>query len=483
MTKKHISADEAIALGLNPFDEIHVPIVIPQRPVALEPREDFGEPPPGFDDDDFERATSMRITSSGGGGDDWQSVFTVGRDGIKGTVGNALLVLQNDSALDRLFQRNIFSNVVEVSRQPPWADEQRVYPRPVNDNDYTRFVNYAERVYQIVFRAGIVGDAIASHAAHSSYDPLHDWLTTLMWDGTPRLTAWLTTYLGAADNEYTRAVARAWCISAVARALKPGCKVDTTMVLEGAQGTGKSTAVRVLVGDRWFLDHLPDLSKPADVAQALAKAWVHELGELATLSRTEVEKIKQFLSQLADAYRPPYGRVTIEQLRRCVFAATTNRDDWARDSTGNRRFLPIRTGVIDTVGLGLVREQLWAEAVHAFRAGEAWHLRDPKVLELAQAEQLDRLEQDAWLGDIERLVIGKSELLVSDLLERLGVETGKRGAREAERVKAVLRTLKWEEHRPRRDGVRQRVWVRPGTVQQDELPGTASGSDDGWPPE
>lgn len=477
MTKKTMQADEAVAAGLDPFDVMLTPITVPALP-SKEPRAltaDVDEPP-DFTDEEFER--HMLMTDGPRKPGEWQKEFVEGRDGIKGTIGNALLILRNDPALRELFQKNLFSGGVELAFEPPWPDEQVTWPRPINDNDYTRFIDYSEKAYDgVVFRSSIVGDAIASHAAHTFYDPLHDWLTGLRWDGTPRLTQWLTTYLGVVDNAYTRAVSRSFCIGAVARALKPGCKVDTTMVLEGNQGTGKSTALRVLVGDRWFLDHLPDFNRPADVAQALAKAWVHELSELATLSRAEVEKIKQFLVQLHDAYRPPYGRVTIEQLRRCVFAATTNRNDYLRDSTGNRRFLPIRTGVIDMEALARDREQLWAEAVAAFLGGEPWHIRDTSVLELARTEQAERLDQDAWLGDIEHQIVGKSEVLVADLLGKLGVETGKRTSREAERVKSVLRLLGWEEHRPRANGIRQRVWRRAGV----ELPLSDLPADDDWP--
>lgn len=383
---------------------------------------------------------------------------------LVGSAANLELILENDPALAGLVAYDDFASRVMLTRKGPWLERKQKYPRALVDHDTTRLRIYLERVYGVAFPD--VGAVLSSVADRAAYNPLVDYLSGLKWDGKPRLAMWLTDYAGAADSPYVRAVARAWCISAVARAFEPGCKVDTTIVLEGTQGRGKSSLLRALVGPEWFLDHLPDFTSK-DAAILVASAWVHELAELATLSRSEVEKIKQFLSQQVDVYRPPYGANIREVLRKCVFAATTNRDDYLRDATGNRRFWPVRTGVIDVAGVARDRNQLWAEAVHAYRQGEPWDLRDAGIVASAQAEAAERLEVigDPWLAKIRGFAEARAEsssvgyVTVDECLGELGIEVAKRSQRDASRVKDLLRQMGWREERPRNlPAGRLRVW-------------------------
>lgn len=201
-----------------------------------------------------------------------------------------------------------------------------------------------------------------------TYDPVAEYLRSLVWDGVSRIgcatgPGWLTTYCRVQDTSYVRKVSARFLISAVARALDPGCKVDTVLVLEGDQGARKSTTLSILGGE-WFTD-TPMVLGDKDSRLLAASKWIVELGELKSLLRND-EASKGFLSQCYDDFRPPYGRAPEKFERRCVFAGSTNEYEYLQDPTGNRRYWAVRTGQCDTESLLRDRDQLWAEAAHRY---------------------------------------------------------------------------------------------------------------------
>jgi predicted P-loop ATPase len=389
--------------------------------------------------------------------------------GLKPTAINTQLILEHDAEIGRgLFAMDTFRNQIMLTRRPPFEPHaDRVFPSALTDNDVTRASLYFERKYEIAPHN--LGALITETADRNRYNPLTDWLNGLVWDGKSRLSTWCSRLLGSENTRYSQAIGRAWCISAVARAMRRGCQVDTTIVFEGPQGCGKSSALRTLVGDEYFLDHIPDFTSK-DAALLISAAWVHELAELATLNRTESEKIKQFLSQREDVYRPPYGKMTINVPRSCVFAATTNKDEYLKDLTGNRRFWPLKVVKADLAAIAAERDQIWAEAVAAFKAGEAWDLRDAEIIADATEAAAARVDDDdPWadlIGDWADAQVAWQETrtTVKEILKTvLFVPPEKQSNRDGLRVKNALKKFGFVQKRSKH----ARFWARPAQNPDD----------------
>ena len=286
-------------------------------------------------------------------------------------------------------------------------------------------------------------EALGLVAQRNGIHPVRAYLNDLKWDGRPRLQEWLSTYLGVESNEYTRRVGRMFFISLVARIYEPGCKVDYMLVLEGPQGAGKSSACRILGGD-WFSDSLSCDVARKDASQHLRGKWIVEVAELAALNKSEVTQLKSFLTRQVEIYRPPYGRVEIHEPRQCVFLGTTNKDAYLRDETGSRRFWPVRCGEIDLAALARDRDQLFAEAVNAYRANEAWWPdRDFEQVHMLP-EQEARFEFDVWEETVSDYLVGQTRTTVGKVAEEcLGFQKSTIRRADQNRIMAIMERLGW----------------------------------------
>ena len=218
------------------------------------------------------------------------------------------------------------------------------------------------------------------------------------WDGEKRVDTLFIDYLGAADNAYTRAVARKTLCAAYKRVYEPGIKFDYMPVLNGAQGIGKSTFISNL-GMEWFSDSLT-LSDMNDktAAEKLQGYWIIEIGELAGMKKADLDKVKAFISRVDDKYRASFGRRVTSHPRQCVFFGTTNSENgYLRDITGNRRYWNIKvTGESKYKPWQMTAEivaQIWAEVKILAEAGEKLYLPS-ELEEYAKNEQRDAMEQD-----------------------------------------------------------------------------------------
>jgi hypothetical protein len=285
-----------------------------------------------------------------------------------------------------------FTQTVLAMSQLPW-DKTSSYPRQWTETDTIHCQLYVQASFM---RPGkeTVHDAITIIANRHKRHQVRDYFNTLQWDGIERLPLLATRYFRTEDTPYTRFVCTKFMIGAVARIMKPGCKMDNVIILKGAQGKLKSSSIAALAGSDWFTDELPDL-QTKDAAIQLAGKWIIEVSELSAFKRSDVETIKKFMSRSNDRYRAPYERTAADHLRQCVFVATTNDEQFLKDQTGNRRFWPLACGTIEVEAIKRDRDQLWAEALTRYRNGERWWLEDHET-KLAELEQEEHREVDPW---------------------------------------------------------------------------------------
>jgi putative DNA primase/helicase len=220
---------------------------------------------------------------------------------------------------------------------------------------------------------------------------------------TPRSENLFIDYLGAEDNEYTRAVAKKWLAAAVTRIYRPGCKFDYIPVVLGEQGQKKSMLADKL-GGRWYSDSFTTVQGKESFEQ-LQGAWIIEIPELSGFRKAESEAIKHYISKREDRYRVAYGRRVENFPRQSVFMATGNIEEFIRDATGGRRFWPVPTYFQEPImdiatDLDDERDQIWAEAMEYYRKGEPLYLN--KELELVAKEvQKQHSEQDDRAGLVQ----------------------------------------------------------------------------------
>ncbi|MEM9204761.1 MAG: virulence-associated E family protein [Pseudomonadota bacterium] len=202
-------------------------------------------------------------------------------------------------------------------------------------------------------------DVLSDQARQNARHPVLEYLAALRWDGVPRIGRWLVEYGGASDTPYTRAVGELVLVAAVRRVRRPGVKFDEMLVLESAQGTNKSTALKALaIRDDWFTDDTPLNAESKRVIEALSGKWIVEAGELKGNRKAGTDHLKGFLSRTHDKARMSYDRREREVPRQCVIVGTTNDSRYLRDTTGNRRFWPVAVEGFDLDALRRDRDQL-----------------------------------------------------------------------------------------------------------------------------
>lgn len=317
--------------------------------------------------------------------------------------------------------------------------------------------------------------AVHTYASQHVVHVVRNYLGGLLdkWDGRDRN---LTTYIGAEPTPYQLAVCRKWLVSAVARAMRPGDRADSMLVLEGSQGRMKSTALQALCPDvRWFYEAADRNVGGKDFMQDMSGKWLCEVPEVDQLIRSrDGSELKGLLTRTVDTYRPSYGRKSLPFPRQLVFAGTTNETNYLRDTTGNRRFWPVLCGVTGPVRIGDLcddRDQLWAQAVVEYNAGMTrraagedvcvWWLDENEKL-VAEDEAAERLEIDPWSDAVEDWARQQTNPFTAK--EALAALPGAKPvteltARDLERMSRALRAMGLVNKQNRIDGIKARRWA------------------------
>lgn len=333
----------------------------------------------------------------------WLELMDVDKKGnYKNTIDNIRIVLDNDPKVKNKLALNKFEQREVALGDLPWR-KLGIKDYYLADKDDAGIRHYLEKAYELT---GIqkVQDAVALTVEKNAFHPVRDYLSALVWDGEERLDTLFIQYLGAEDCEYVKAVTRKILVAAVARIFRPGCKFDYVLVLVGDQGRGKSTIIKKLGGD-WYSDSFGTV-QGKEAFEQIQGVWLLEMAELAGLKKAEMETIKHFISKQEDRYRVAYGRRIDNFPRQCIFFATTNNRDFLRDPTGNRRFWPVDiddTNPLKSVFKDLDKfqvDQIWAEAVKLFKAGETLYLT-PELEQRAYGKQAEHAEVDGRAALIE----------------------------------------------------------------------------------
>jgi predicted P-loop ATPase len=418
-----------------------------------------------FDEMKAERVVQLR--SQGGRQQstlDWTDELKLDdKGGVRPILSNLILYLRHHPKWEGVLAYDEFNARVVIRKRPPWGEE-------VLDTPWTDHHEALTRVWfqreDIIGSLGDVGRAVQAAARGNPFHPVREYFDALVWDGTPRVDTWLVTYFHADDSAYIRAVGRRYLISAAARIYKPGCKVDHMLILEGPQGKQKSEALRTLaIKDAWFSDRLSHMASK-DAAIEVAGVLLFEMAEMDALTRASSSTAKAFLTRRHDRFRPPHGKHTISLPRQCVFAGTINPPvgGYLKDSTGARRFWPVACrGMIDRDGLERDRDQLLAEAVHRYQAGQKWWLETPELEALATAEQATRFKSDVWKEPIKQWIGARTHVTIDEVLRgALGIKPSNPPDHSAEiRVANILKGIGFKQYMGRRGIRRQRTYKRP----------------------
>lgn len=340
------------------------------------------------EEDDLEWVTKLEVDSKGN---------------YLSSANNINVILQNDTRINNAFKENSFANLKYVCRSLPWRSIKE--PDVIQNVDFAGLRNYLEAVYGITGTQKI-DDALMLEFNRNKFNPVTEYLNSLTWDGEPRVDKLLIEYFGAIDNIYSREAIRKPLAAAVTRAFRAGTKFDLVLVLVGKEGTYKSTFFKNL-GQTWFSDSFNTVVGK-EAFEQLHGVWIMEMAELSGMRKAEVEAVKHYITKTEDRYRPAFGKVIECYKRQCVFFGTTNVQDFLRDPTGNRRFVPIDVTphritkhVPDMTQEEI--DQIWAEAVTLYKNKERLYMSD-EAEEIARSKQSQHTSVDERQGIIERFL-------------------------------------------------------------------------------
>ena len=363
------------------------------------------------------------------------------------------------------------ANVVAALSQHPktagkiWFDtfRQEVYhtlhgaERAWSDHDSRDVLLWLQQELRLAkFLKRHVDEGVLMYANLYARNSVHAWVESAPWDGEPRIDIWLSDFLGCPNDPHHRAAGRNWLISMIARAYDPGCQVDHMLILEGEQRKGKSSVLRAL-GQPWYIG-LSQRFGSKEFLEAIQGNWLIELADLTALAGAHHAHILANITNRSDRYRAPWDRLASSHERRCVFAGSTEKhNDYLADTYGIGRFWSIRcNGEINVQGISDVRQQLFAEALVQWRAGQPYWLMPEQTRE----EQIGRVEVDPYIDRVQDYLAGKAEATALEIFEAIFVQRDDFGRmigrtimedKDSKRIARIMRLLGWFVVQAKRD--------------------------------
>jgi predicted P-loop ATPase len=388
----------------------------------------------------------------------WRSMLRTRGRNVIADLRNVMIVLRNEPGFAVAFAFDEMQQAVIVRAPPPIcgdAEPGGPCPRFADEEDITRLQEWMQMIMPKVGRETIHW-ALEDFARENTVHPFRLWLRTReIGVRQPILENWLCPALGVPHDAYHREVGRRFIISMVARIMKPGCQCDYMLVLEGPQGRLKSQFCRALAGPEYFSDNVPSLggNDHVRVSMHLRGKSLIEISELAAFHRVaDVETLKAFITRREEIYTPKYGRKERREPRQCVFVGTTNTDDWIKDETGGRRFWPVKVNHIDLEWLAEYRDQLFAEAVAAYDAGEPWWPDENFERRVIAPHQERRQAFDNWTDRVLEAATALPTVTIALIWNSLGSIThggdlSKLDMVASKRIAAILRKDGYEKTR------------------------------------
>lgn len=419
---------------------------------------------------------------------DWRAIMQATGDpaltleysekGIRpGSIKNWRLYLQYHPDMKGRLAFNWFTD--QTMMMKPFRWEKSPKPRTMSEHDGLAAIQWLEGMGLTPKNPKMILAIMSQIAMEYVFNPAQDYMRRLVWDGESRLDTLMHKGLVSKDGDdgtelgrYVIAAGRAFMISAVARTMQPGCKVDTMLVLEGAQGIGKSTGMADLTPEiEWFSDQLPHDVTTNDAKMLLATKMIVEMPEINPVRKSETNAMKQFLSAQNDEYRRPHAQFFTRKPRQCVFVGTTNESEYLADRTGNRRYWPVRLTGVDRVWLQENRDQLWAEAYAAYETGESWWLSDD-VHMTAMSQQAERVDDDVWLAVIGNWLRGdgynRRHVSTADVLTiALNMQIKDTDFRHKDRVRKCMLSLGYDNVSTKVGGIAVRTWKIKANPQEE----------------
>lgn len=355
------------------------------------------------------------------------------------------------------FHNKIMTSETDNTKAREWTESDTL--------EFTRFIQDPSGVGLSKISPRVVHEAVVLAASKNKRNEVREWLDGLRWDGTERLDTAFPLGWGTVDSAYYKAIGRCFIMGAAARILRPGCQVDTLPVFEGPEGIFKSSALMVLASEDWYDSPTYEVGD-YDFIQSLAGKWILEFAELANLSGRSGEKARAVITRRRDTYRPSYGRMPVTYQRMCVFAATTNDEEWNNSQFGARRFWPVTCSFINLGLIEEMREQWFAEAVARVNRGEKWY--DIPIDEL-KLEQSKRVPSDMWDAKVLEFISHMDEVALDQIARgALSLDPVQQTPQTKMRITAILKKSGWYSCKNRDD---LRVWRRvPGSASTSSPP-------------